>query len=790
MQILSLSTIFNKREYPFLFQMTNKFCEADYDSVQRAEILASSVIIIDRECPNFELLVTTMHVNRQRVVFIIEQESDWIMLQQFAMRCVIEALVLPLSQAQWEYHTFCWKERLKIAEQQYVTQLKLETFMNTVPFMTWFKDVDSHYINTSEAFQIHCGKHAADVVGRDDTFVWDGNIGERCREFDLQVMNNREQIRFEEVIPGTRGHRHFHVYKAPVIDDLQTVLGTIGIATDITDTLNEQSKLSVLIENLPFAMCMRDTEGNVLHINSKYQEHVKNPMAVGDNIYAPKFLAREMDLQKVRRQDKEVIAKKESVIFRSYLERNGEERVFEFQKTPFSDVDNKITGIIVIIRDITEQVNQERSIKKLAYEDSLTNLANRSGMYQHLQKYYREPIDGVAIFIDLDNFKQLNDSYGHSIGNKLLQAVALRIRESFPEAFIARDGGDEFTILFSLGKKNKIDIEKKAKQLLILLNEPIQYQHQNYQVFASIGIVTGDITNETIDELILKGETALQAAKNYGKNQVVCYTPELDENKRLQMEFIADFKQALEEEKVELFYQPQYTCHCELIGFEALMRWFEPKYRHLNVMQMFEYIESSTIVYETGEYVMRKAMMFAKKINQVSDQPLKISINVSAHQVMADDFVHTVKQCLKSVEISADIITLEITETVLLQDSIENIEKLKQLRALGFGLALDDFGTGYSSMNYLVKLPLSQVKIDRSFIRELTTSTQYQTLVKMMIEAAHVMNMPVVAEGVETKAELHLLSQWQGDYIQGYYFSAPVNEQEAFTKVVEQCKIK
>ncbi|MGL6008207.1 MAG: EAL domain-containing protein, partial [Culicoidibacterales bacterium] len=575
--------------------------------------------------------------------------------------------------------------------------------------------------------------------------------------------------------------------KSPVFGIDGDVIGTIGIAKDITDILNEQSRGNLLIENLPFAVCFRDLEGTIIQMNQQYQQYMPKPVHIGDSLYDEIFVP-DLELRNlIRKQDQEVIIAKKVHVYNEVIPVRGQNRIIECHKSPIFDFEGEANGIITLMRDITETVTQAEAIKKLAYEDSLTGLLNRSGLYQHLQIEYVQPRTAMMLLIDLDNFKQLNDSSGHMVGNFVLQTCANRLRQIFPDACIVRDGGDEFTILLPHDENcDKEWMLQKGDVVLQELRNSIEYEQKNYYISASIGIVNGEISHETVDEFILKGEVALQAAKQNGKQRLEKYTPLLDTKRRLHQEFIEDFKIALEAEEIDLFYQPQYTCQKKLAGFEALFRWHSPKYKHLNVFEMITIIESTPAVQAMGNYVMRKAMKFAHKINQHACTPLTVSINVSAHQIMAPFFVQTVEVLLAETQVNPECIDLEITETVLLENIENNIEKLSKLRELGVKVSLDDFGTGYSSLNYLVKLPLSKLKIDRSFICEITTSKEYSTLVKMIIESAHSLNLPIVAEGVERVEEVELLNSWKADYIQGYYFSKPVPEDEAFQKIIEE----
>lgn len=787
MKILLIDVLTYQQEFAFL-------------ATEHSLVFETAATINYRQVATYDILIVHQHagdilkklpLKPQQLLIVLVSEATKKLPMLAEMNNQIEYLQLPISQQQWQ---FCWQRRQqwqRLQAKSALTELQFATLLENIPYMAWFKNQASEYIQTNQQFQTHCGKTPSEIYQRDDNFVWDGNIGERCREFDLQVMNERKQVIFDEIIPGKRGYRQFNVYKAPVINQDDEVIGTIGIAKDITEAINEQEKLTKVLENLPFAICVRDYEGRIMNMNSKYQEHVEQPITFGDSVYDAKFIASELDRERIRKQDQQVLAQGQPVIYRAKVWKNGIERIFEFHKAPFFGIDQKTEGIIVILRDITKEVAQEALMEKLAYEDALTGLANRSALYQYLQQNYVTAKQAAMIFFDIANFKRFNDQYGHATGNFVLQTVAKRLQIAFPQSLIVRDGCDKFTVLLT----TTADTATETLQAILdssveKLTQPIRQNTKSYHIACNVGVVAQKMSHHLIDEIIVHGETALQAAKARGKNQICFYTPCLDAKRRLQEEFSYDFRTALAKEEVILYYQPQYTCNQKLLGFEALFRWPNEKYRYLNVPQMIELIEKSHLIHEMGEYTMRKAMQFAKKINQQSLRPISVAVNLSAHQVMAENFVPMVEQLLQEVALPPRLLELEITETVLLEDIEANVAKIAYLRDRGVTISLDDFGTGYSSLNYLVKLPLSKVKIDRSFVHELTTGHQYQTLVKMIIEAVHSLNLPILAEGVETKDELHLLQQWGVDGIQGYYFSKPLPEAEALKIINEESRKK
>lgn len=664
------------------------------------------------------------------------------------------------------------------------TQMKLRekesrfnALVNNSPYMTWFKDRDSNYILANNEFQEHCGKDLDTIKGRGDHFVWDGQIGDRCKACEQEVMHYRKQVMFDEVIPGKRGYREFNIYKAPVIDESNNVVGTVGVAKDITELKNKDTKLNIIIENIPLGICLKDTKGVILNINTQFLDLfcVQDKEVVGkktNDILGDEYY------EIMRNADWQVLNERRHIIFEHKMRTCNGEKIIEVQKSPVIDISNEVIGIVGVFRDITGFRKEEEDVKKLVYTDWLTGVSNRRGLYNYFnEEIGPKDMDFAVMFIDLDNFKILNDNCGHYHGDEALIFIAQKLEQIFEGAFVARMGGDEFVVIWK-GLRDEQILKEKAEIIRTFMATDF-YKHDKFNIVsASIGIVSGNSKENDMDSLLTKGDIALYKAKERGKNQYVFYTKGLDEELMFDIQIEKDLKNAIINNEVVLYYQPQYNKEGQLKGFEALFRWENKKYSNIPVINIIGIIEKSNIIDLIGDYIIREALIFAKEINKYSDTKLLISINISAVQIMNSKFVRRMRQLIEEVGVSPHYIGVEITETVLLEDIERNIEKINELRDFGLTISLDDFGTGYSSFNYLVKLPLSLVKIDQSFIRGMDEREEYVTLVRLMIDAAHSLNLPVVAEGVETEEELEILKDMDIDYIQGYLFSRPLPESE------------
>lgn len=429
----------------------------------------------------------------------------------------------------------------------------------------------------------------------------------------------------------------------------------------------------------------------------------------------------------------------------------------------------------VVGRDISERKQAEKTIQFMAYHDALTRLPNRFLFRRQLDQALRRQGNKVlaVMFIDLDRFKIINDSKGHSTGDILLTKVAGRIQEVVREdGIVSRQGGDEFIIL--LEDTSKEHTALVAQQLLDQFNKPIEINQQEYVISASIGISLYPTDGEDQETLIKYADTAMYHAKEKGKNNYQFYTPQLLEVFSHKMEMESELRKALEQNQMLLYYQPQIEMPTgKLIGVEALIRWQHPQYGMISPAQFIPIAEETGLIIPLGKWVLTNACLQNKLWQDAGYEPFPIAVNVSVRQMEDDQFVHTVQEVLKQNNLDARYLELEITESIM-QNIGRSTEVLNQLKALGVRITIDDFGTGYSSLSYLKHLPIDSIKIDKSFIDDIGDDTKNGAMVKTIIDMGHNLNFIVVAEGIEQQEQVNFLIQSRCTIGQGYYFSTPV----------------
>jgi len=444
-----------------------------------------------------------------------------------------------------------------------------------------------------------------------------------------------------------------------------------------------------------------------------------------------------------------------------------------------------------IVRDITDRKKAIEQISFMAYHDPLTNLPNRHLLKDRLQqtlasaKHYNRIV--AILFLDLDNFKRINDTLGHDHGDKFLQNVADRlqgyIRNSDSiarleveqgDTTIARLGGDEFTILLTEIKHIK-DAAKVAQRILDLFNEPFTIESHELFITTSIGISVYPDDGETVDTLLKHADTAMYHAKDQGRNNYQFYKESMNIMTIERLDLENKLRKALDRKEFILHYQPQLdTKTKKIIAVEALVRWMHPDKGMMAPMTFIPLAEETGLIIPIGEWILRTACNQNKAWQQAGLPSIRITINISSVQFSQKNFVKIVDKVLKESGLDPQYLELELTESILMQTTDTAVTTLKELKSLGIRLSIDDFGTGYCSLNYLKSFPIDTLKIDQSFVRDLSSSQEDKAIIHAMIALGHTLNLHVIAEGVETMQQLEYLSEKGSDAVQGFLFSKPL----------------
>ena len=447
--------------------------------------------------------------------------------------------------------------------------------------------------------------------------------------------------------------------------------------------------------------------------------------------------------------------------------------------------------VVSFLTDITERRQSEEKIISMAYYDALTDLPNRYLFKDRLKqaivsaKHYKRLV--AILFLDLDNFKRINDTLGHEMGDQLLQSVSkrlvnfvrgsdtiARVIESELADTVARLGGDEFTILLTEISHSE-DAAKVAQRILDLFSKPFKISDTELFISSSIGISIYPDNGDDIEALLKNADTAMYHAKDEGRNNFQFYTESMNVAIFERFTLENELRMAMESGELLLYYQPQVDMRNRTIfGVEALARWNHPDKGLLSPKMFIPLAEDTGLIVPIGEWVLRTACAQNKAWHAAGFGQLQVTVNISSSQFRQKNFLETVTSALNDTGMDPSCLELELTESVFMETTETTISTLKALKAFGVRISIDDFGTGYSSLSYLKRFPIDTLKIDRAFVRDITTDPDDRAIVKAIIAMSHSLNLRVVAEGVETAHQLALLSQQGSDGIQGHLFSPPL----------------
>ncbi len=464
---------------------------------------------------------------------------------------------------------------------------------------------------------------------------------------------------------------------------------------------------------------------------------------------------------------------------KSHVSKNGMKIPMEINAHIFQWDDNKV--VQAIARDITDRKRAEETIRRQAYYDVLTNLPNRTlfkdRLEQAMKNSHRNKQMLAVIVLDLDRFKNINETLGHLLGDKLLVAVSERLLGVLGEnETIARFGGDEFTLL--MPQVNKVEeATDHAQKIIELLMTPFKLNEHELHVTTSIGIAFYPDDGESSELLMKNAETAMYRAKDQGRNNYQLYASGMNVSAFKQLLMENSLRRALEKEEFVVYYQPQISLVTQkIIGAEALVRWQHPDLGLVFPNEFIGLAEETGLIVPIGEWIIKKVCEQSMKWQAAGYPKMCIGVNLSARQFQQLNLVPTIAKIISDTGLDPACLGLEVTESIAMKNADFTIAALNELKKMKIHLSLDDFGTGYSSLSYLKRFPLETLKIDRSFVRDITTDPNDAAIVNAVVALAHSLKLNVVAEGVETEGQLTFLKSHQCDNVQGYIFSHPLSE--------------
>ncbi|XKD51176.1 hypothetical protein PA7077_05518 [Pseudomonas aeruginosa] len=562
--------------------------------------------------------------------------------------------------------------------------------------------------------------------------------------------------------------------------------GLLGIARDISQQRRAERELrmaATVFEHSTAAIMVTDPAGYIVQVNDSFSRLTGySPADVLDQ--QPRLLT--ADRQEAN-QLKHVLAS---------LQHSGswEGEILQKRKTgelypswvgitAVRDEEGDLVSFVCFFSDISERKASERRIHRLAYYDALTHLPNRTlfqdRLHTALQQAERNGQWVVLMFLDLDRFKPINDSLGHAAGDRMLQEVATRLSACVSQDdTVARMGGDEFTLLLPSQGDREIALKRAiqvAELILGRLARPFTLEGREFFVTASIGVALSPQDGAELSLLMKNADTAMYHAKEMGKNNFQFYQAEMNARALERLELESDLRRALELGEFVLHYQPQFTGDGRrLTGAEALLRWQHPRRGLVPPSEFIPVLEEIGLVAQVGDWLLAEACKQLRSWHKAKVRVPKVSVNLSARQFADGQLGERIAAILYETGIPPACLELELTESILMSDVAEAMQILSGLKRLGLAIAVDDFGTGYSSLNYLKQFPIDVLKIDRSFVDGLPHGEQDAQIARAIIAMAHSLNLMVIAEGVESQAQLDFLREHGCDEVQGYLFGRPM----------------
>jgi len=623
-----------------------------------------------------------------------------------------------------------------------------------------------------------------------------------------------------ELIGDEHYHHYFHqavCYSVPFsYQEQDKLLGTISIMTSIeyehpfflamlitmVDSIERELQLRkqnsrlnvlnhILINTTRNGIVATDRNGIILEFNLYAEKILKNgkESVIGKSVSCLTSINSFID--QVLKEEK----KFEDIQLSFMDAESGNTIVCLFDALPIYDQKGILIGALGQFRDITDRFESEQKIRYLANHDELTGLANRRLFKKRMTNEIENAADSckklAIVFIDLDRFKHVNDTFGHSEGDHLLQQVSDRLKKCVGSDcdFVARMGGDEFIFILP-GRDTYESIQTDAQAILSNFERPFMVSGFDLHISASLGVAVYPDNGKHLESLLICADSAMYQAKANGGNNYQIYTPTMYANshKRLFMENA--LRKAVENKELFLAYQPQVDAKTgQLLGMEALVRWQHPQLGIVSPDEFIPISEETGIIIPLGEWVIREACYQNKRWQDAGYPPVKVSVNLSGKQFAQGRIVDDIRQILKETGLEPKYLDIEITESMMM-DVNHSIQVLKELCDLGVQISIDDFGTGYSSLSYLKRFSIHRLKIDRSFVQDITISSSDASIVETIIVMARNLGIGVIAEGVESKEQLEFLVEKNCDEVQGYLFSKPLSAEKFEREFLQRIKAK
>ncbi|UXI00804.1 EAL domain-containing protein [Photobacterium sp. TY1-4] len=659
------------------------------------------------------------------------------------------------------------------------------------PFLFAVLDPNHHYLVVNSRYCEVSGMARDELIGRSDAEVLGRAYYETLRPYYDRAFQG-ESVEGEVVLNDNRHETSLHFSLAPLRDAQGNIPYVVLHSADTSERqvlVNSLQELEHQLDQLNHLI----TDGSCI---------VEGELIISANEAAAALLGFESVQDLVGEELGRLLVDSHTQrVLGSQLSQLGHQEQRRCQTSPRCSTEKALQVTVsdisllgspaklILLQDISEQISQQGQMEQLVHTDPLTGLYNRHGFSRRLEQLIQHKTPLVMLYLDLDNFKNINDSLGHHIGDRVLQEIAQRLRRLLPErAVIGHLNGDEFAVILPEPDHTRMG-EQMAQQIIALINQPFDLHHFSKHLACSVGMVNypGDGNDARI--LLQNADTAMYEAKNRGRNRLVKFSEEMNKEARMQLWLEIELQKALQQNGLEVWYQPKVGARDFVIdGAEALVRWKHPVEGYISPAQFIPVAERSGLIEQLGQVVMREVFTTVRQWKQQGLLNGRVAINLSPQQFGNPNLISFVEKLKQATGVDPSDITFELTESAVMSDSDHTIQMLNAIKQLGFSLSIDDFGTGYSSLSYLARFPLDELKIDRAFIKDIEAIPKQVTLIENIINLGKALNMSIVAEGVETRQQATLLSNLNCDSIQGFYFYKPQPKNELDAILLEHSR--
>jgi diguanylate cyclase (GGDEF)-like protein/PAS domain S-box-containing protein len=663
----------------------------------------------------------------------------------------------------------------------------LESLIDNVPQRIFWKDLDLRYLGCNSAFARDAGlEHNEQVIGMTDFDMPWADAAAAMHGDDRAVILTGAQLSHREREISLRGAmRSLIASNLPLLDGEGRTIGVLGSYHDVTD--NKRAELALRLQSRALDACVNAVlitatteKGNVIEYANPAFKRITGyepSEVIGRDCRFLQGDDREQDgLESIRRG---LAANTEvSAVLRNYR-KDGALFWNQLFVAPVPNVQGQTTHHIGVINDVTDLIRYQEQLEYQANYDGLTRLPNRNLLRDRLQHAIetarRRETRLAVVFIDLDGFKNVNDSLGHSVGDRLLAVVAERLlRCARSSDTVARHGGDEFVIVLP-DMADEQPLIAWMERVRAAISEPVLLDGTELYVGCSMGASLFPQDGDDAETVMKKADLAMYRAKDMGRNTFQFFQPEMNASVGARMNVERRLRRALRDSEFLLHYQPQVDLATgRIVGVEALVRWLDPEHGLVSPDAFIPVAEECGLIGPISEWVLREACRQNKAWQDAGLPPARVSVNLSARQFQQRDIASLVMSVLAETGLAPEFLELELTESAIMRNAEEAATMLAELAALGIGIAIDDFGTGYSSLSYLKRFPVHRLKIDRSFVADIGASGDDETITSAIIALAHSLELQVIAEGVETSAQLDFLRARDCDEMQGFFFSRPM----------------